>query len=115
MPTQKLRYRHRRHRLGGSGKTKKRSPSPPKKFRCCVCSRKTTKNETLETTRCRIKGPFYRHPICKDCWWGTESKPGFAEEAADHECPGCKKGVSPIRRTPPKSPPKTIDLTEDSL
>lgn len=113
--TQKRKYQYQRRKSsrkqGGKGKSPK-SPKSPKKFRCCMCRAKVSKNETLETTRCRVKGPYYRHPICPDCWWGTDSKPGFAAEEGTHECPGCKKGVPPIRRTPPKSPPITIDISD---
>ena len=76
-----------------------------------MCRNQTPKNKTLETTRCRIKGPFYKHQICHDCWWGTKETPGFATEDGSHECPGCKTGISPTHRTPPKTPPKVIDLT----
>jgi len=92
-------------------KTSKKTPKSSNKIQCCMCRKNTLKNKVLETTRCRITGPFYKPPICHDCWWGTKSKPGFAEVSGSHICPGCKKGLSPVRIPPPKSPPKIIDLT----
>lgn len=103
--------------------------SPPPRFKCCICSKELArgrrleasdpssgdilqKYEFLETTRCKLKGPYYKHPICQDCWWGNEKIPGFAEESGRHECPGCKHNVPPIRITPPKLPPKVIDLVD---
>jgi hypothetical protein len=99
-------------RKGGSGKTPKRSPKSPQKFECCMCGKEADKNAVLETTRCSVRGPFYRHKICKDCWWGTKENPGFADEDKKHECPGCRDNKTPVRMPPRK--PIEIDLTKDS-
>ena len=48
----------------------------PKKFKCCICNTITPEGIALETTRCKLKGPYYRHKICPDCWWGKDDKPG---------------------------------------
>jgi hypothetical protein len=83
----------------------------PKRFQCCVCKKMSDKDHVFETTRCKIKGPYYRHKICSDCWWGTDDKPGFANEESVHECPGCKQHIEPIRR--PATKPVFLDLTGD--
>ena len=28
------------------------------------------------------------HRICKNCYFGKDGKPGWAEEGGDHSCPG---------------------------
>lgn len=83
----------------------------PKRFRCCICKNIVGKNKVFETTRCNVKGPYYRHKICSNCWWGTPGKPGFAHEYSKHECPGCKDNISPVKR--PSKKPTFIDLTEE--
>jgi hypothetical protein len=50
------------------------------------------------------------HRICQDCWWDPEK--GFAREGANHECPGCIKGLQLTTVKPSNIFTEVIDLTD---
>lgn len=59
---------------------------------CCKCEHFITDNKMLIPVVCLQKHGKKAHTICEDCWWNPLI--GFAREDGDHQCPGCKKGVS---------------------
>jgi hypothetical protein len=74
------------------------------KEECCIC-RKNINGASFIPSACLMKyGKIRAHKICNDCWWNS-----FAQETANHQCPGCAKGL-PLNGP---APPKIIDLTED--
>jgi len=84
------------------------------KVQCCMCERSVSDGNTLKPSACLMKHGSKAHRICKDCWWDPEK--GFAREGANHECPGCKKGLPLTTVTALQSQKisEVIDLTDDT-
>ena len=82
------------------------------KVKCCMCEKMVNKDETFIPRACLVKhGNKLAHRICKVCWWNPET--GFARENAQHNCPGCFKGIPLTTFT--KISPIIVDLTEESV
>jgi hypothetical protein len=88
----------RRYKKGGNGD----------KVNCCMCGKEIDVNKGNIPLVCLKKNFSKAHRICQDCWWNDAT--GFANEDADHRCPGCLKNLPLTKRTPNET---TIDLTQD--
>ena len=103
-------YRRMRSRKNRRMRSRKNRRIRKKKYKggnkdvCCICDKETDSILTpISCERHSIIGAK-THIICGDCWWP------FADEKADHACPGCKK--DPLPKSTGKSPPApVIDLT----
>jgi hypothetical protein len=82
-------------------KSKKRRGGQAFKVVCCECEKKVDLSVTLIPRKCSSKRGYNAHRICEKCWWGDETKPGFADENGSHKCPGCEKG-RPLPNLPKK-------------
>ncbi len=60
---------------------------------CCDCEQKSELSNMLIPRKCSSTRGYNAHRICEKCWWGDETKSGFADESASHKCPGCEKGM----------------------
>jgi hypothetical protein len=98
------RMRSRRMRSRKNRRIRKKKYKGGNKDVCCICDKETDSILTpISCERHPIIGAK-THIICGDCWWP------FADEKADHACPGCKK--DPLPKSTGKSPPApVIDLT----
>ena len=95
-----------------SKKMKTRSKRGGTKVQCCMCERRVSERNTLKPSACLIKHGSRAHRICLDCWWDSEN--GFAREGANHECPGCKKGMPLLKPKSASKVSEVVDLTLDS-
>lgn len=97
-----------------SKKMKTRSKRGGTKFQCCMCEHRVSERNTLNPSACLMKYGSKAHRICSHCWWDREK--GFAIEGANHECPGCKKGLplTVVIAKPSQKISEVIDLTADS-
>jgi hypothetical protein len=93
---------------------KTRSKRGGNKVQCCMCERSVLERNTLKPSACLLKHCSRAHRICQDCWWDSEN--GFAREGANHECPGCKKGMplTKVTAKPSQKISEVIDLTNDA-
>uniref|UniRef100_A0A6C0K425 Uncharacterized protein n=1 Tax=viral metagenome TaxID=1070528 RepID=A0A6C0K425_9ZZZZ len=82
------------------------------KVQCCICERRVSERNTLNPSACLMKNGSKAHRICSDCWWDSEN--GFAREGANHECPGCKKGLPLLKPKSASKVSEVVDLTLDS-
>ena len=55
---------------------------------CAICENNVNVEDTFVPQSCFRKNLNKSHRICSKCWWDK-----FAKENADHQCPGCKKGL----------------------
>lgn len=97
-----------------SRKMKTRSKRGGTKIKCCMCEGRVSERNTLKPSTCLMKHGSRAHRICQDCWWDREK--GFAREGANHECPGCKKGLplTNVTALPSQKISEVIDLTDDT-
>jgi len=84
--------------------------SPTYNVKCCMCEKKSNRNDTLVPLTCLRKYGERAHRICQNCWWSE-----FAVEHGSHECPGCKKHfplTTPLKKTKPNSE-EVIIISDD--
>lgn len=79
---------------------------------CCDCEKKVDLSIALIPRKCLTRYGYNAHRICDKCWWGDETKTGFADENVSHKCPGCVKGL-PLPVLPKKQGPvEVIDIDD---
>jgi len=77
-------------------------------IKCCICETVVYNKQTFIPRKCINRyGEYLAHKICDQCWWDH-----FADEYADHNCPGCIKGLPLTERNIYRAP-IFVDLTTE--